>query len=112
MTAFDFGALQEALLDTSSAIDSPIDRDGIFDRMGKILLVERKIDRLQSAPDTMALIRHILRRETLRSGSPAFLRVPRRSGWRRPRSSCCGWRGPGSGCGRHPGRGGRCAGRG
>mgnify|MGYP000865764008 CR=1 FL=1 len=86
MTAFDFGALQEALLDTTTAIDSPIDRDGIFDRIGKILLVEREIDRLQSAPDTMALIRHILRRETLRSGSPAFLRVPRRRGWPAPSS--------------------------
>jgi len=79
MAQFDFGALQDLALDPTGH-DGEID-DGLFDRLAQILKASLPIGRLPSAADAMALFRHVLRRQSLRAGQQAQLRVPTRPGW-------------------------------
>ncbi|TCM76585.1 protein DpdF [Rhizobium sp. BK068] len=81
MAVHDFGSLQDALLDLAKAVrQSPIN-DGIFDRLTQVLLATKEAGRLNSPQDAMALFRHVLRRQSLRAGQQAQLRVPSGSGW-------------------------------
>lgn len=81
MGALDFGDLQDFLLDPSSEIGEAGLHDGVFDRLAQILKASQATGRLQSAYDAMALFRHILRRQSLRAGQQAQLRVPSCAGW-------------------------------
>lgn len=80
MPDFDFGALQDLVLNPTTDEGSKI-TDGLFDRLVQILKVSRPPASLQSVPDAMALFRHVLRRQSLRAGHQAHLRVPLGSGW-------------------------------
>ena len=81
MARFDFGDLQDLLLNPSTDRgEGPID-DGPFDRLVQVLRASRQVGRLPSAPDAMALLRHVLRRQSLLAGQPAQLRVPSGEGW-------------------------------
>ena len=81
MAVLDFGSLQDALLDLSSLGADTLSTDGVFDRLGQILRASQGTGRLQDHQDAMALFRHILRRQSLRSGQQAQLRVPSGPGW-------------------------------
>ena len=81
MAGPDFGSLQDVLLDSSKLEGVPPGLDGVFDRLAQILLASRGTGRLQGHPDAMALFRHVLRRQSLRSGQQAQLRVPSGEGW-------------------------------
>ncbi|RUW54560.1 ATP-dependent DNA helicase RecQ [Mesorhizobium sp. M1A.F.Ca.ET.072.01.1.1] len=81
MGAFDFAGLQDFLLDHRSEIGDSRPRDGVFDRLAQILKASQATGRLQNAYDAMALFRHVLRRQSLRAGQQAQLRVPSRPGW-------------------------------
>lgn len=80
MAEFDFGALQDLVLDPTNDGGGEIN-DGLFDRLVQILRASQPVGRLQSVPDAMGLFRHVLRRQSLRAGQQAQLRVPARSGW-------------------------------
>ena len=81
MGAFDFGGLQDFLLDRASEIGDSGPQDGVFDRLAQILKVSKATGRLQNACDAIALFRHVLRRQSLYSGQQAQLRVPSCAGW-------------------------------
>ncbi|CDZ42309.1 Putative DEAD/DEAH box helicase [Neorhizobium galegae bv. officinalis] len=81
MPVYDFGSLQEALLDLSKVDTRPPPVDGIFDRLNQVLLASKQTGGLDSPYDAMALFRHALRRQSLRAGQQAQLRVPCRTGW-------------------------------
>jgi ATP-dependent DNA helicase RecQ len=80
MVKFDFGALQDFVIDPTREVPAEID-DGIFDRLVQILKASEVTGKLQSIPDAMALFRHVLRRESLVVGQQAQLMVPSRLGW-------------------------------
>ncbi|MBH1942600.1 ATP-dependent DNA helicase RecQ, partial [Erythrobacter sp. YJ-T3-07] len=80
MPDFDFGALQDLVLDPTGDGGGTTD-DGLFDRLVQILNAPQPSGRLPSMLDAMALFRHVLRRQSLRAGQPAQLRVPSRAGW-------------------------------
>ncbi|MBB3236945.1 protein DpdF [Phyllobacterium endophyticum] len=81
MAVHDFGSLQDALLDPTKVVrQSPL-TDGIFDRLTQVLLAAKEAGRLNSPHDAMALFRHVLRRQSLRAGQQAQLRVPSGVGW-------------------------------
>lgn len=80
MAGFDFGALQDLVLDPTSDGGGETN-DGLFDRLAQTLKASQPIGRLPSMPDAMALFRHVLRRQSLRAGQQAQLRVPTQSGW-------------------------------
>jgi ATP-dependent DNA helicase RecQ len=81
MAMLDFGALQRVLADLpASAI--PIDgEDGVLTRIVQILSASQSAGRLVQASDFMALLRHVLRRQSLRSGQLARLRVLSTPNW-------------------------------
>jgi ATP-dependent DNA helicase RecQ len=79
--ALDFGRLQDFLLNPLSEISDAVVNDGVFDRLAQILKASRQSGRLQNPYDAMALIRHVLRRHSLRAGQQAQLRVPSGLGW-------------------------------
>jgi len=81
MTDLDFGSLQDELLDLSQFSNKTSVTDGIFDRLAQILRASRVNGRLEMPQDAMALIRHILRRQSLHTGQLAQLRVPSGTGW-------------------------------
>ncbi|TIN77514.1 protein DpdF [Mesorhizobium sp.] len=81
MGAFDFGGLQDFLLDGLIEIDEAAVHDGVFDRLAQILKASQTTGRLHSPYDAMALVRHLLRRQSLRAGQQAQLRVPSGAGW-------------------------------
>ncbi|NYT32075.1 protein DpdF [Rhizobium sp. WYCCWR 11128] len=81
MALHDFGTLQEVLLDLAKLEAEPPAVDGIFDRLTQILLASQATGRLHSPHDAMALFRHVLRRQSLRAGQQAQLRVPSGAGW-------------------------------
>jgi ATP-dependent DNA helicase RecQ len=78
---FDFGALQDALADwpASTLPDSGV--DGIFDRIRQILARSISAQRLLGIGDLIPLLRHVLRRQSLRSGAMTHLRVPTGGAW-------------------------------
>lgn len=80
MPEFDFGALQDLVLDPANDCGGEIN-DGLFDRLVQMLKASQPSGRLQSVPDAIALFRHVLRRQSLRAGQQAQLRVPSRAGW-------------------------------
>lgn len=80
MVEFDFGALQDLVLDPASEPRGEIS-DGIFYRMVQILKASQSTGQLPSLSDAMPLFRHALRRQSLRTGQEAQLRVPARRGW-------------------------------
>ncbi|MGO7299595.1 protein DpdF [Rhizobium ruizarguesonis] len=81
MAVHDFGSLQSALLDLAEFVaDSPV-ADGIFHRLTQVLLASQVTGRLHSPLDAMALFRHVLRRQSLRAGEQAQLRIPSGAGW-------------------------------
>lgn len=79
MALFDFGALQDLVLDPTSDVGEI--KDGILSRLAQILKAPQPSGQLLSAADAMALFRHVLRRQSLRAGGQAQLRVPSRPGW-------------------------------
>jgi ATP-dependent DNA helicase RecQ len=81
MGALDFGGVQDILLDPSSEIGEAGIHDGVFDRITQILKASQATGRLQSPYDAMALFRHALRRQSLRAGQQAQLRIPSGAGW-------------------------------
>ncbi|WP_082796914.1 protein DpdF [Sphingopyxis granuli] len=84
MTApFDFSALEDAIADLHGYIlpQASPDGDGIFERILQILVQSQKAGRLVCKCDLIALLRHVLRRESQRSGSTTHLRVPTSSDW-------------------------------
>jgi ATP-dependent DNA helicase RecQ len=92
MPEFDFGALQDLVLDPTNDGGGEIS-DGLFDRLAQILRASLQIGRLPSIPDAMVLFRHVLRRQSLRTNQQAQLRVPSRAGWPdRPAWASCGVR--------------------
>lgn len=81
MSELNFGSLQDLLADWPEAAIPEVGQDGVFDRIRQVLS-SRKID--PTAPlsgDLMSLIRHVLRRQSLQSGSPARLRILSGDGW-------------------------------
>jgi ATP-dependent DNA helicase RecQ len=80
MSGFDFGDLQDLLLNPEGAPRSDVN-DGIFDRISQILRKSYLNKEPPSFPDLVPLLRHALRRQSLRDGNQAQLRVPSRSGW-------------------------------
>jgi len=80
MPDFDFGSLQDMLLDPANDGGGVIE-DGIFTRLVHLLKSSQSTGRLQSIPDAMALFRHVLRRQSLQAGENAQLRVPSAGGW-------------------------------
>jgi superfamily II DNA helicase RecQ len=80
MPEFDFGALQDLVLNATSDAGNEIS-DGLFDRLAQILKASLPNGRLASLPDAMVLFRHVLRRQSLRTRQQAQLRVPSRAGW-------------------------------
>ncbi|MBL0935968.1 MAG: ATP-dependent DNA helicase RecQ [Rhizobiaceae bacterium] len=81
MAELDFGSLQDVLLDLKKLECQFSMSDGVFDRLAQILRASQGASRLQSPQDAMALFRHVLRRQSLRSGQQAQLRVPSGAGW-------------------------------
>lgn len=79
MADFDFGSLQDLIINPTSDVGEI--KDGIFNRLVQILNAQHPSGRLQSTADAMALFRHVLRRQSLRAGHQAQLQVPIRSGW-------------------------------
>lgn len=80
MAEFDFGTLQELVLDPAMDDTGEIN-DGLFGRLAQILRASKPTGQLPSVRDAMPLFRHVLRRQSLRSGQQAQLRVPTRLGW-------------------------------
>lgn len=79
--ALDFAALQDALLDLLGN-ELPLEgHDSVFERLRQILLASQVAGRLTARVDLIVLLRHVLRRESLRSGSNAHLRVPLSPEW-------------------------------
>lgn len=80
MAEFDFGTLQELVLDP--AMDNTVElNDGLYDRLAQIIRASKPTGQLPSVLDAMPLFRHVLRRQSLRSGQQAQLRVPALLGW-------------------------------
>lgn len=77
----DFGALQDALLDLRACELPAAGRDGVFERIRQILLRCQAEGRVIERVDLIVLLRHVLRRESLRSGTQTHLRVPITTGW-------------------------------
>lgn len=80
MREFDFSALQDLVLDPAGHEGHKVN-DGPFDRLVQILKTSQALGRLQSRLDAMVLFRHVLRRQSLRTGQMAQLRVPLSGGW-------------------------------
>jgi len=80
MADFDFGALQDLISEEAAGPDCKIE-DGVFDRLVQILRASQAGGGLQNWPDAIPLFRHVLRRQSLRSGQQAQLRVPSHDGW-------------------------------
>jgi len=78
---FDFAALEDALADLHGYALPPVGSDGIFERIRQIFHRSQLVRKLVGRVDLIALLRHVLRRESLRSGSVAHLRVPVSSDW-------------------------------
>jgi ATP-dependent DNA helicase RecQ len=80
---FDYAALQAMLGDWPQVAPPKAALDGILERLRQILALAFAGDGAGRPPagDTAPLLRHALRRESLRSGTTARLRVPRGGGW-------------------------------
>ncbi len=81
MASLDFSGLQDVLLNVSKLVDDTESSDGVFDRLAQILRHSKAAGRLDCPQDAMALFRHVLRRQSLRSGQQAQLQVPSGEGW-------------------------------
>lgn len=79
MAEFDFGGLQDLIIDPMSEVGEL--KDGILKRLVQILRAQQSNGILPHVADAMALLRHVLRRQSLRMGQQAQLRVPARPGW-------------------------------
>jgi ATP-dependent DNA helicase RecQ len=78
---FDFGGLQEVFScwpNCAPAIEVP---DSVLERLRQILDEALADGGAPDSGDVAPLVRQILRRESLRSGVPARMRVPRWEGW-------------------------------
>ncbi|UWQ61926.1 DEAD/DEAH box helicase [Leisingera caerulea] len=80
MAEFDFGTLQELVLDPAMDVSGEIN-DGLYGRLVQILRASQPTGRLPSVRDAVPLFRHVLRRQSLLSGQQAQLRMPMRLGW-------------------------------
>ncbi len=80
MTEFDFVDLQALVLDPARDCGGEIN-DGLFNRLVQILRASQPTGQLPSVRDAMPLFRHVLRRQSLRAGQQAQLRIPTRIGW-------------------------------
>jgi superfamily II DNA helicase RecQ len=79
--SFDFQALEDALIDIHQAVLPNAGCDGVFERLRQILHYGQGKPRWAPRSDFIVLLRHVLRRESLRSGGTAHLRVPTREEW-------------------------------
>jgi ATP-dependent DNA helicase RecQ len=77
----DFDSLY-AVLDSWPDMDVPAGADdGIFGRLRQILSWHTEDDRRAVDGDLMVLLRHVMRRHAIKTGTPARLRVPASTRW-------------------------------
>lgn len=81
MAVLDFGTLQSVLADLPRSAIPADGEDGVLSRLVQILSASQSAGRLVQQSDFIALIRHVLRRHSLRSGQLARFRVPSNSNW-------------------------------
>lgn len=79
MPVLDFDSLHDLLSAWPSNEFPASGQDGIFDRVLQVLI--RKAQGGHGMEDLIPLLRHVLRRQSLRTSSTARLRVPATSGW-------------------------------
>jgi hypothetical protein len=81
-TIFDYAALQEALAGWPEIALPHQSLDGVFERLRQILNGARaSAAQAPSTGDIAPLLRQVLRRESLRSGTPIRIRIARGGGW-------------------------------
>jgi ATP-dependent DNA helicase RecQ len=79
--SFDFNKLQTALADWPESLpDAVVSADVIIERIRQILAMSKEPGGLSKA-DLQPLVRHLLMRESARSGHPKDLRVPQAAPW-------------------------------
>lgn len=79
--SLDFSSLHDVLTDWQDYALPAGGNDGVFDRICQILRRSQTVGRLIGSADLAPLLRHVLRRESLRSNGVAHLRVPLAPGW-------------------------------
>lgn len=82
-TILDYTALQETLAGWPALALPDQSVDGVFERLRQILAaaLDRSGGQAPSVGDVAPLVRQVLRRESLRSGTPARIRIARGGGW-------------------------------
>jgi ATP-dependent DNA helicase RecQ len=78
---FDFAGLQEVFAGWPSCAPASKALDSVLERLRQVLAGAVVEGGAPGCGDVAPLVRHILRRESLRSGAPARMRVPRLAGW-------------------------------
>lgn len=81
MSVLDFSALQRLFDDFPNADIPPAAEDGVFERLRQILCDSQAKGRLTHQNDFMALVRHVLRRQSHCTGQPAYLLTGSGAGW-------------------------------
>jgi ATP-dependent DNA helicase RecQ len=81
MAQFDFNRLQEVLTGFPVDVTEDEPEDGVFERLRQILQGSAAQGRLAHTRDFIALVRHVLRRESHRIGQSALLRVSQAPPW-------------------------------
>ena len=81
MSELNFGSLQDLLVDWPNAVIPEVGHDGVYDRILQVLKLQKMASAAPIEGDLMSLLRHVLRRQSLQSGTPARLRVLRSEGW-------------------------------
>lgn len=81
MNCLNFSSLHDLLAQWPEVCVPLQSADGVFERIGQVLHSARAAGTLRNFGDLMVLLRHVLRRQSLQSGSIAQLRVPFGNGW-------------------------------
>jgi ATP-dependent DNA helicase RecQ len=81
MDDLDFSSLHDLLDQWPVMAVPPESADGVFERIRQILQPAQATATFRGSSDLMVLLRHVLRRHSLQSGSTARLRVPSDRGW-------------------------------
>ncbi|UCI23522.1 protein DpdF [Mesorhizobium sp. B2-8-5] len=81
MDSLDFSSLHDLLDKWPTVAVPPKSADGVFERTRQILQSAQAVAVFHEWSDLMVLLRHVLRRHSLQSGSTARLRVPSNSDW-------------------------------
>lgn len=80
-THLDFGSLYAALDGWPDVASPEAGSDGLYDRVAQILSAARTKGVAAALPDLAPLLKHILRRQSLRTGAPAQFRVRTDASW-------------------------------